>query len=122
MTPSFSTSTFSPLNLFAGDFPRAGITVTIASGENLTAGAVLGQVTADDKFKLSASAAGDGSEVPKAILAEDCDASTADKEATAYFTGDFAEDALTIGTGHTLASIRWGLVDLSIFLRKTTQA
>ena len=59
--------------------------------------------------------------MPRATLAEACDASAADKEATAYFTGDFAEGALTVGTGHTVASIKSGLSKVCVFLRKTTE-
>lgn len=61
------------------------------------------------KYKLSASAAVDGSQTPDAILAEDCDASAGDKEALAYFRGDFNTGALTMGAGHTAASITEGL-------------
>ncbi len=121
-SPSFSTETKSLLNLFAGEFPRSMLTVTIESGQNLTAGAVLGKIDSSGKFVLSLAAAGDGSETPIAILAEDCDASSADVEATAYFSGDFAQAALTLGTGHTVASILWGLVARQIYLRETTEA
>ncbi len=52
--------------------------VTIASGADLTVGAVLGKVTASGKFILSAPAAGDGSETPVAVLLTDAAAATAD--------------------------------------------
>lgn len=107
-----------PDNLLAGDFDRETRTVTIVSGTAaLTRGAVLGRVTASGKYNLSLAAAGDGSEVPEAILAEDADASAADVEAPVYLTGTFNEDAITIGTGHTADSIRQGLRDKGIFLK-----
>ena len=62
-------------NLLVADYPVQTEIVTIASGENLTRGAVLGKVTANGKYVLSASAAVDGSEDPVAVLAEDTDAS-----------------------------------------------
>lgn len=120
-SPSFSSTSKTLLNLFAGEFPRAMLTVTIESGQDLSAGAVLGKITASGKFVLSLAAASDGSETPIAILAEDCDASAADVEATAYFSGDFAQAALTLGTGHTVASIMWGLVARQVYLRETTE-
>lgn len=61
------------------------------------------------KYKLSAAAAVDGSQAPDLILAEDCDATLADKEALAYARGDFYTGALTLGAGHTVASITEGL-------------
>ena len=83
-----------------------GFDVTIAAGSG--------------KYLLSLAAAVDGSQVPDAILAEDCDASGGDKEAMVYERGDFIEDALTIGTGHTAATIREGLRTKGIFMSKRT--
>jgi len=53
-------------------------TVTIASGADLTAGAVLGKVTASGKFIHSAPGAADGSQTPVAVLLEDAEAASAD--------------------------------------------
>ena len=82
--------------------------VTIKSGQNVVRGAVLGK-DGDGKYLLSLSASNDGSQTPDLILAEDCNASAGDKTALAYARGDFAIQALTIGTGHTAASITEGL-------------
>lgn len=79
--------------------------VTIPSGEVLTRGSVLGKITADGNYTLSLSAAGDGSEDPDAVLAEDADASGGDVGAMAYFRGDFVASQLTIGTGHTVETV-----------------
>lgn len=61
------------------------------------------------KYVLSLAAATDGSQIPDLILAEDADATSADYPALAYARGDFITQALTIGTGHTAASITEGL-------------
>ena len=82
---------------------------TLVSGQNLVAGSVLGKITASGKYNLSASAAGDGSNTPDLILAHDADATGGDLEVIAYEGGDFIGSALTLGAGHTLASIREGL-------------
>lgn len=86
----------SKVQLFAGDFPRVLVPVTIASGAGvLTTGTVLGKITASGKFKAYQDGASDGSEVAKLILAEDVDATSADVKAMAYASGHFNEAALT---------------------------
>ena len=113
---------YTPDNLIAGEYPRVARVVTIASGANLAQGALLGKITASGKFKLSASAATDGSEVPDAILAEAANATAADVQAVVYFSGEFNESALSLGAGHTLASIKAGLRDRNIYLRTNQPA
>lgn len=117
-----SEGSFVPDSLHAGDFPIRTRKVTLVSGQNLTRGALLGQITAGGKYTLSLSAAGDGSNTPKAILAEDTDASGGDKDAVVYISGDFNQDAITYGTGHTAASVIDGLRDLNIYLHKPVSA
>lgn len=83
-------------------------TITVAAGSG--------------KYLLSAAAAIDGSAVPDVVLAEDGDASAGDKTALAYTRGDFNERALTLGAGHTAASIREGLRAKGIVLIPSTAA
>jgi hypothetical protein len=109
-------------NLVAGDFPRVTDAETLVSGQNLARGAVLGKITASGKLTLSLSASGDGSQTPYAVLAEAKDASGGDAACVVYKTGEFSEGALTIGTGHTAASIKDGLRDKGIFLKATRAA
>lgn len=112
--------TYNPDNLLAGDaVPAVTRSVVIDTG-NLPRGAVLGRITATGKYVLSASAAADGSQTPTAILAEKADATAADVTTVAYETGEFNGAALTLGAGHTLASIAAGLRDLNIHI-KTNQ-
>jgi hypothetical protein len=93
-------------------------TVTLITGQNLLRGALLGRITASGKYNLSLSAAGDGSNTPVAILVEDTDASAADKLCGIYEAGEFNELAMTFGAGHTADSVRAGLRDLNIHLKK----
>lgn len=110
MTASFTSTASAHDKLIAGNAHLlVGQPITLISGQNLVRGTVLGKITASSKYNKSLSAAVDGSEVPDLILAEDCDASGGDKPAVAYSRGDFNENALTIGTAHTAASIRAGL-------------
>lgn len=105
--------------LIGGDAPLIDRKVTIPSGTaKLKRGSVIGKITASGKYILSLSAASDGSQTPVAILAEDMDAAaTADIDVLAYFAGAFRTEALTIGAGHTAASIIDGLHDRAIYLR-----
>jgi hypothetical protein len=57
--------------------------ITVLSGQILSAGAVLGKVTASGKYKVLAPAADDGSEVAAAILYGAVDASAGDAEGVA---------------------------------------
>lgn len=111
MAASFKTEgTYTPDNLLAGNAHLlVGRKVTVLQGQVLPRGAVLGLITASGKYKLSASGASDGSQTPDLILAEAVDATSADATALAYERGDFNSNALTLGTGHTVASVREGL-------------
>jgi hypothetical protein len=108
---------YTPDNLLAGEYPRIERLVTIAAGADLAKGAVLGRITASGKFKLSASASSDGSQTPDAILAEKASAAGADVQAVVYFSGEFNENALSLGAGHTLDAVRLTLKAKSIYLR-----
>ena len=92
--------------------------ITLASGQNLKRGALLGKVTATGKYKLSVATATDGSEDPIAILAQDTNASSADTKTVAYLSGEFNESAITFGSGHTADSTRLELRKLGIYLKK----
>lgn len=113
---SFQSTTFTPDRLIAGHLPPHAVKITLIAGQNLPRGAVLGKITASGKYNLSLAAAGDGSQTPDAVLAQDTDASGGDVQTIAYVRGDFDENELVLGTGHTLASIREGLRDKGITL------
>lgn len=103
----------------AVEFSAGGLTFTIADGDpDFVAGDSFTITVAEGslKWKISASAATDGSSVPAGILAEDADASAADVECLIYTRGDFSEDAITIGTGHTLDTIRATLRAIGVHL------
>lgn len=111
--------TFTPDKLIAGEYPLVTDQVTILSGQNLTRGAVLGKVTASGKHVICDSAGtDDGRRTPVAVLAENCDASAADKVATIYLSGAFNEAAVTFGGTDTVATHRAALRDLNIYLKK----
>jgi len=107
-----------PGNLIAGEYPRITRIVTVTGGTALTAGAVLGQISADDRYQLSEAGSSDGSEIPDAILGEDIDTSAGDAQALVYLTGEFNALALTLGAGHTVDSVRQAFRTRSLFLRR----
>jgi hypothetical protein len=74
------------------------------------------------KWKLAVAAATDGSDVPRAILAEACDATAADKEAPIYQTGIFDPAGLAFGAGHDATTVRAPLEAVGIYLRSTVAA
>ena len=82
-------------NLFAGDFPRVSLPVTIVSGSGVVVrGTLLGKVTATGKYKPYSNANADGSETAKLVLAENVDATAADVKTTAFAAGEFNEAVL----------------------------
>jgi len=106
---SHTSDTYAPDRLIAGNHHLlVGRAVTVKSGQNVARGAVVGK-DGDGKYLLSLSAAVDGSQTPDLVMAEACDATAGDKTALAYARGDFNANALTLGTGHTVDSIREGL-------------
>ncbi|SFT11708.1 head decoration protein [Methylobacterium sp. yr668] len=107
-------ASYDPTALFAGAFPVRQRVVTLASGANLAGaplkrGALLGRVTATDKYILSVATASDGSQVPAAILAADTDASAADVKTPAYFEGEFAGEIMQIDASWSIAAVQAAL-------------
>lgn len=110
-----SEGSYTPDKLFDRD--TLPLKVTVASGAGVLArGAVLGRVTANGKYRLSASASSDGSQTPTAILAHAVDATSGDVEAIVYIRGRFNSGAVTFGAGHTAASTFDALRDVGIYL------
>lgn len=123
MPASFASTAFVPDQLIAGNADDlVGEKITLITGQNLLRGAVLGKITASGKYNLSLTAAVDGSQTPDMVLAEDCDAAAADKQAIAYSRGDFIAEKLILGASHTVDSIKEGLRVKNIILIKSVGA
>ncbi|WP_047308789.1 head decoration protein [Rhodopseudomonas palustris] len=105
-------------NQFALGHTRARKAVFKAGAGVIEAATVIGQITVDKSYVTSLAAANDGSQVPDAILAEAVDATDADVEAIIYIAGEFDQDKLILGAGHTLGSIDAVFRDKSIWLVK----
>lgn len=112
-----------PDNLLAGDGETFADKGTLITGQNLKRGALLGRITATGKYTLALSASSDGSQTPVVILAEDCDATSADKECLVYKAGTFNINAIILGTGIVLdTATRHALRGLDIFFRTNVVA
>lgn len=105
-------------------FSGLGVSFTLTEGTNPNE-ANLGDswtftVSASNgEYVLSASNAGNGSQTPDCILAQDADARGGDVQAMVYTRGDFDAGAITLGTGHTLAAVTEALRGKGITLLPT---
>ena len=91
-----TSESFSLDKLIAGDHPTVQMPIVITSGAgSLAAGTVLGRITTGGKYAAYDNGHSDGTEVARAILPFAVDATSADVDTTAYFHGEFNEDALT---------------------------
>lgn len=110
-------SAFAPDLLIAGETQIVSINGTFAAGQGvIPRGAVLGVVSANGQYKLSASAAADGSQTPNAIAVDEVDTTPGAKVAGVYVKGEFAAQKVTFGAGHTAATAYEALRDAGIFL------
>jgi hypothetical protein len=96
-------------------------TITVKSGENLGAGAVLGKITVGGKYVHCDPDASDGSETAVAVLYEACDASAGDTKSV--IVARYAEvnaDRIDFGamdSGQT-ATAKTQLATATIFVRE----
>lgn len=98
--------TYTPDSLLSGDSDDAvAIKGTLAAGNNLKRGTVLGKITASKKYTLSLTAVNDGSQAADVILTHDADATSGDVEVLVYVGGQFNKNAVTYGAGHSLDTV-----------------
>ena len=102
--------TFTPDNLFAATqvMPVVADSLTVAKAGKLVRGSLL------TAAGVLATAAAD----VYAVLAEDVDTTDAAKDAPVYLTGEFNENALTVGDGIAVADCKVAARKLGIFIKK----
>lgn len=100
--------------------PAYYTTRTIAGGQTLQGGSVLGVITASGKLKLCDSAAADGSQTAKYILTRDVDASGGDITVKVLKAGVVNAAKLIFGGSDTLADHDDELRDVGIVAVETT--
>lgn len=92
-------------------------TVTVPANSTIAKGTVMGVIDASGKYVTSLLASDDGSEIAKAILAEDVvntTGSAIDVKAIVWKKGTFNSLGVTFGTGQTLANTKNDLHNVSI--------
>lgn len=103
---SDTTNTTSTVDqVITGELPAVREAMTIVSGQNLSRGDVVGKITTGGKGTIMTAASSDGSEDFYAVMAEDCDASLADKVGVVFKTGMFIVNGLTFGATTTVADV-----------------
>jgi hypothetical protein len=109
---------FDNVSMFADDVPYTHRAVTILNpAADLKRGTVMGRITASGKWTTSLSAAGDGSAIPRGILAYDIPNPAADIVAAIYDQGSFVSEKLVYGAGHTAATVETALITNQIPIR-----
>jgi len=103
---SYATESFDPGDILAGNAHVHDEPIVQAAGQNNIRGTVMGKITIGGQYVKSLAAAEDGSEVPVSILADDCDSTAAAKNTSHYLSGEFDQNRLTYGTGHTAATVK----------------
>lgn len=124
MNPSFSTETYSPDRLIAGDYPVVTRTMTVLTGQELVRGTVLAKDSGNgDKLVPVDSGSGTASiKQPFCVLAQDVDSSGGDVAAPVYLSGEFNEGELTFGGTDTADTHRDALRALNIYLKSAVSA
>lgn len=116
---SDSTVTTSPVdNLIGGGFPLVTKSITLAEGQDLVRGTVIGKL-ANGKFEIAKDEIVDPATpavVPYAVLAQDTDATSADKKTICYLTGQFVESEMTFSGDLTMTGVVDNLRALGIFV------
>lgn len=98
---------------------RSRDVVTIITGQNLKAGAVLGKITASGKYTAVNAGAADGSQTAVAVLLDNTDASAADKSAVAILRDAEVIDDLewaALNAGQ-ITTAKGQLANVGIFVR-----
>lgn len=105
-------------SLFADDVPYTHITgLLLDQNADLKRGTVLGRITANGKWTVSTTAAIDGSQVPRGVLAFDVPDPGADFATAIYDQGSFVSEKLIYGAGHSAATVEAALRAASINIR-----
>lgn len=99
-----------------GVLTDGGVDFIVGDGFDITIAAGSG------KMVKSVATATDGSQVPSAILADDCDATAADKNIGVYDTGEFNQNKVIYDGTWTLAALKLALRTFSIFLKPAVSA
>jgi len=109
--------TYTPNSLKAGDFPIVTDSITIGAA-SLTVGAVLGISVGGNFFHCDKSETVSGVAVPKAVLLEACDASSAPvPNVPVQLTGEVNANVLTCASGTAIADVKEKMREVGLFVK-----
>ncbi len=104
-------------NLFAGTFSIVTEEETILLGQNVTRKTVMGKITSSGKLIIVNSSNSDGSEAAYCIMAENIDASLADKPGIVYKSGEFSQKELIFGGTDVFTDHKEAMRSLGMYLK-----
>lgn len=108
--------------LLGGDqLPFLTKTVTVAKGQRLKRGSVVG-LDKDGKARLSAKGSTDGSQLPRYVLVTDLNTTGAELQGVVYKMGVFNKAALTFGADTKADDFELALEDRNIHFIENIQA
>jgi hypothetical protein len=110
---------------FGTAFKSAQINFTITAGGTACAAGdtfVLAAAKGSGAYALCTASAIDGTENPVAILADYADPSLGNVTAPIYIGGEFNANALTLGAGMTIATVKAALAYFSIYVKTAMSA
>jgi Bacteriophage lambda head decoration protein D len=119
--PSVTAYRYVSDQLIAGQYPIVTDTCTLQSGK-LPRGAVLGQITVSSNVILSVRTAGDGSQTPCFILADDADATGGPVSVGVYLSGEFTASSLILDASWTVAQVKAALRPQNIYVKSSITA
>ncbi|MDC9591314.1 head decoration protein [Xenorhabdus sp. XENO-10] len=120
--PGMTQAVFSPDQLISGPLQIVTDSATIAKAGILKRGTVLGVITANGEYVVSKKGAGDGSQIPSAILVDNVDTTADSVRGGVYLMGEFNQRRVIFDESWTLPELKTPLRAFSIFLRDSVQA
>lgn len=120
----FQTSySYKPDNLIAGLTQMVTENMVLLAGQVLQRGTIVGRITATGKATIATAAATDGSQVPYGILLDYYDATSGDLGGCGVMVkGEFNDNAVIFGAGHTILTVHDALRGSGIYLKPSVHA
>lgn len=116
-------SSFRYDNLFAGNVqPQVVGPETIAKGQKLKRGALLGITDNGNELKLVSKKATDGTNEPYAVLPDDIDTTDGAQITSVYYTGEFNIAAISVSEGELVSDYKKSARILNIFFKTVIKA
>lgn len=121
--PYQTVSSYTPDRLIAGLTQIVTENMVLLAGQVLNRGTLIGRITASGKATIATAAATDGSQNPYGILLDYYDATAGDLGGCGVMVkGEFNDNAVIFGAGHTVLTVHDALRDAGIYLKPSVHA